>query len=465
MTHISLSENTLAEQPALEWFRELGYEVAFGPEISPGGLYPERKSFSEVVLKGRLHETLERLNPHLPNDAIDDALHQLLKFDSPNMFVNNHRFHLIAVNGVKVDVTTPEGERRGDFAKVFDFDEPENNDFLVVNQFTVIEGEHNRRPDVVVFVNGLPLGVIEVKNPASNERPVEAFRKNINTYKKDIPELFHYNEIIVVSDLLEAKHGTLTADWDWFTPWRIINEGVKPPEGMPELEILIKGIFDKKRFMDIVQNFILYETHRDTIVKKMAMYHQYYGVNRAIKETLRATATGGDRKIGVVWHTQGSGKSLSMVFFTAKIIKYPELENPTVLVLTDRNDLDNQIYKDNFCKAKDLIPYPKQAESIEDLKDKLNIPAGGIIFTTIQKFQTKNEERYPLLSERKNIIVIADEAHRSQYRILAGNVRQALPNASFIGFTGTPIELEDRSTRVTFGDYISVYTMRQSHHQ
>jgi type I restriction enzyme R subunit len=260
----------------------------------------------------------------------------------------------------------------------------------------VIDGEHNRRPDVIVFVNGLPLAVLEVKNPAGYERPLDAFRKNITTYKKEIPELFHYN-------------------------------------------------------------FILFETDGGKIIKKMAMCQQYYGVNHAIKETIRATAEEGNRKIGVIWHTQGSGKSLSMVFFTAKIIKHPTLENPTVLVLTDRNDLDNQIYKDNFCKAVDLIPYPKQAESIEELKQKLNIPAGGIVFTTIQKFQTKNGEEYPLLSERRNIVVIADEAHRSQYRKLAGNVRQALPNASFIGFTGTPIELEDRSTRVTFGDYFGTY--------
>lgn len=462
MNPITLSEDTLAEQPALEWFRELGYEIKFGPDISPGGTHPERDSHGDVVLKGRLRAALERLNPHLPMDAIEDAMHHLLNLDSPNMFVNNHRFHLMATNGVKVEITTPEGERRGDFVRVFDFDNPENNDFLVVSQFTVVSGEHKRRPDVVVFVNGLPLAVIEVKNPASNERPIEAFRKNIATYKKEIPELFHYNEIIVVSDLLEARHGTLTADWDWFTPWRVIEENVKPPSEMPELEIMIKGIFEKSRFLDIVQNFILFETHKDNVIKKMAMYHQYHGVNRAIRETLRATAEDGDHKIGVIWHTQGSGKSLSMVFFTAKIIKYPELQNPTVLVLTDRNDLDNQIYKDNFCKASDIIPYPKQAETIEDLKDKLNIPAGGIIFTTIQKFQTKNGERYPLLSERRNIIVIADEAHRSQYKILAGNVRQALPNASFIGFTGTPIELEDRSTRVVFGDYISVYMMKQS---
>lgn len=462
MSPISLSEDTLAEQPALEWFRELDYDVAFGPDISPGGLYPERDSYSEVVLKRRLRKALERLNPHLPDDAIEDALHQLLTLDSPNLYVNNHRFHLMAVNGVNVEVTTPDGERRGDLARVFDFDHPENNDFLVANQFTVVDGEHNRRPDVVVFVNGLPLGVLEVKNPASNERPVEAFRKNIVTYKKEIPELFHYNEIIVVSDLLEARHGTLTADWDWYTPWRVIEDDIKPPEDLPELEVMIKGIFEKARLLDLIQNFILFETHRDTVIKKMAMYHQYHGVNRAIQETLRATAERGDRKIGVIWHTQGSGKSLSMVFFTAKIIKHPALENPTVLVLTDRNDLDNQIYKDNFCKAVDLIPYPKQAETIEDLKQKLTIPAGGIIFTTIQKFQTQNGSKYPLLSERKNIIVIADEAHRSQYRVLAGNVRDALPNASFIGFTGTPIELEDRSTRVTFGDYISVYMMRQS---
>ena len=462
MNPVTLTEDTLAEQPALEWFRELGYEVAFGPYISPGGLRPERESFSDVVLKRRLRSALEKLNPHLPQEAIEDALHQLLSHDSPNTFVNNHQFHRIAVNGLKVEITTAEGERRGDFAKVFDFDSPANNDFLVVNQFTVIEGEHNRRPDVVVFVNGLPLAVLEVKNPAGYERPLDAFRKNITTYKKEIPELFYYNEVIVVSDLLEARHGTITADWDWFTPWQVLEEGIKPSDDTPELEIMIKGMFDKSRLLDLIQNFILFETNGGKIIKKMAMYHQYYGVNRAINETVRATAEEGDRKIGVIWHTQGSGKSLSMVFFTAKIIKHPALENPTVLVLTDRNDLDNQIYKDNFCKAEDLIPYPKQAESIEDLKQKLNIPAGGIVFTTIQKFQTKNGEEYPLLSERRNIVVIADEAHRSQYRKLAGNVRQALPNASFIGFTGTPIELEDRSTRLTFGNYISVYMMKQS---
>lgn len=462
MNPVILTEEKLAEQPALEWFKELDYEVAFGPDISPGGLRPERESFSDVVLKRRLHSALEKLNPHLPEEAIEDALHQLLSLDSPNMFVNNHQFHRLAVNGVKVEITTAEGERRGDFARVFDFDNPANNDFLVVNQFTVIEGEHNRRPDVVVFVNGLPLAVLEVKNPAGYERPRDAFRKNITTYKCEITELFYYNEAIVVSDLLEARHGTVTAGWDWFMPWRVLEEDVEPSGDMPELEIMIKGMFEKSLFLDLIQNFILFETDGGKIIKKMAMYQQYYGVNRAIKETIRATAEEGDRKIGVIWHTQGSGKSLSMVFFTAKIIKHPALENPTVLVLTDRNDLDNQIYKDNFCKAVDLIPYPKQAESIDDLKQKLNIPAGGIVFTTIQKFQTKNSEEYPLLSERRNIVVIADEAHRSQYRKLAGNVRQALPNASFIGFTGTPIELEDRSTRVTFGDYIGTYLMPQS---
>ncbi len=462
MTSATLSEDVLAEQPALAWFQELDYEVAFGPDISPGGLFPERDSYSDVVLKRRLRAALERLNPHLPDDAVEDAMHQLLTLDSPNLYVNNHRFHVMAVNGVKVEITTPEGERRGDLARVFDFENPENNDFFVVNQFTVVDGEHNRRPDVLIFVNGLPLVDIEVKNPVGYERAKEAFTKNIKVYKSEIPQLYHYNEILVASDVKEARHGTLTADWDWYTPWRVIENGMEPPDSRPELEVMIKGIFEKSRLLDIIQNFILFETHRDTVVKKMAMYHQYHGVNRAMQETLRATAEEGDRKIGVIWHTQGSGKSLSMVFFTAKIIKHPALENPTILVLTDRNDLDNQIYKDNFAKAMDLIPYPKQAEDIEDLKQKLNIPAGGIIFTTIQKFQTKNGEKYPLLSERKNIIVIADEAHRSQYRLLAGNVRDALPNASFIGFTGTPIELEDRSTRVTFGDYISVYMMRQS---
>lgn len=458
---MQLTEDNLAEQPALEWFRELGYETAFGPDISPGGSRPERASFDQVVLVGRLQKALARLNPHLPAEALEDALHQLLHLDSPNLIENNKRFHSFVREGVKVEVVNSEGERVGDYAQIFDFDNVENNDFLVVNQFSVVSGENKRRPDIVVFVNGLPIAVLELKNPGSELGTVKTGFKQLRKYKLQISELFHYNEIMITSDLLNARHGTLTGGWEFFFPWKTIAGEETPPKDSPELEVMIHGIFEKSRLLDLIKNFVVFESDGGSIIKKMAMYHQYHAVNAAVEETIRAASMEGDRRAGVVWHSQGAGKSLSMVFYAAKIMQHPAMENPTLLVLTDRNDLDQQIYE-NFCKVADLIRYPKQAESIEDLKEKLSVPAGGVIFSTIQKFMTKRGEHYPLLSERRNIIVIADEAHRSQYRELAANVRDGLPNASFIGFTATPIELDDRSTRTVFGNYISIYPINQA---
>ena len=458
-----INEN-LVEQAALQWFSELGYEVAFGPDISPGGERPERDSFGEVVLAGRLRAALRRLNPLLSDEAVDDALHQVFHLDSPNLAENNRRFHAMLRDGVKVEVVTSEGEGRGDLARLFDYNEPENNDWLVVNQFTVVVGEDNRRPDIVVFINGLPLGILELKNPLVEQATVKGAFQQLQTYKQEIPDLFQYNEVLVVSDSIEARHGTITSDWERLAPWRTIEGENDAPEDLPHLEVLICGVFEKRRFLNLVQNFVVFESDGDRLYKKMAMYQQFHAVNAAVEETIRATCSDDEPRVGVIWHTQGSGKSLSMVFYAAKVMRHPAMNNPTVLVLTDRNDLDNQIYR-NFCLAQDLIPYPKQAESVEDLKQLLTVPAGGVIFTTVQKFKPKEGENYPLLSERRNIIVIADEAHRSHYNFMRGYaryIREGLPNAAFIGFTGTPIELEDRSTRQVFGDYISIYDIQRS---
>lgn len=459
----SINES-LIEQAALQWLAELGYETAFGPEISPGGERPERESFRDVVLAGRLRAALARLNPHLPEEALEDALQQVLHLDSPNLAENNRRFHWMLRDGVKVEVVSPEGERRGDFARLLDFAEPGNNDWLAVNQFTAVTGEYNRRADVVVFVNGLPLAVIELKNPADQSATVKGAYQQLQTYMREIPELFHYNEVLVVSDSTAARHGTITSSWERFAPWRTIEGERDAPADLPQLEVLLRGIFEKRRFLDLVQNFVVFERDGDRLYKKMAMYHQFHGVNAAVAATLRATRPEADRRVGVIWHTQGSGKSLSMVFYAAKLLRHPEMNNPTIVVLTDRNDLDQQIYE-NFLRAEELVPYPKQAESVEDLKRLLSVPAGGVIFTTVQKFQPEEGGRYPLLSERSNIVVIADEAHRSHYNFMSGYaryIREGLPNAAFVGFTGTPIELEDKSTRQVFGDYISVYDIQRS---
>jgi type I restriction enzyme R subunit len=455
---------SVVEQAALAWLEELGYETAFGPEISPGGGHPERESFSDVLLLKRLREALARINPHLPDDAVEEALRKVRHIDAVALEENNRRFHKLLRDGVPVDVVEPSGDRRGDIAWLFDFDEPKNNDWLAVSQFTVAIGEFNRRADIVVFVNGLPLAVMELKNPTDEQATVEHAYRQFQTYKTEIPELFHYNEMLVVSDATEARHGTITSEWERFAPWRWIEPGVDPPEGTPALEVLVRGMLEKGRLLDLVRNFVVFESDKARLSKKMAMYHQFHGVNAAVRETVRASAPGGDKKVGVLWHTQGSGKSLSMVFYTAKVMRQPELRNPTVVVLTDRNDLDQQIYG-NFLRAKDIIPYPKQAETVENLKELLRVPAGGVVFSTVQKFDPGEGHEFPVLSERDNIIVIADEAHRSHYNFMTGfarYIRQALPNASFMGFTGTPVELADRSTRQVFGDYISVYDVERS---
>ncbi|NBP89554.1 MAG: type I restriction endonuclease subunit R, partial [Planctomycetia bacterium] len=350
---------------------------------------------------------------------------------------------------------------------VIDFDNPDNNDWHVINQFTVTEGTNNRRPDVLVFVNGLPLAVIELKNPAQEQSDIWSAYKQLQTYKEQIPSLFNYNELLVISDGTQARIGSLTANKEWFKVWRTVDGTTDASAAIPELETLIQGVFEKSRFLDLVRDFVAYdEDDKGRTAKIVAGYHQFHAVKAAVAETVRASQADGDRRAGVVWHTQGSGKSFSMLFYAGRISRNAEMQNPTVVVLTDRNDLDDQL-GGQFARCSDLLNQkPRQAESRSQLRELLQVASGGVVFTTIQKFMPEEKgDKMPVLSDRKNIVVIADEAHRSQYDLIDGlarNMRDALPNASFIGFTGTPIEQNDANTRAVFGDYISVYDIQQA---
>ena len=488
---------SLVEQAAIKWFKDLGYEYSHGSQISSD----DRKDTTEVVLNKVLMDSLKNINSEVRESCIEDAYRILKTFNYPTIENNNKDLHDLIINGVKVTYNDESGEEIGEIVKVIDYEEITNNSFVVCNQVT-IKGEHTPRiPDILIYINGLPIAIFELKNPLDENATIEGAYRQINLYKKDIPDLFYYNEICVISDSTQSKAGTLSANYERYSAWKSIDDG-KIVKDKTSLEVLIKGMFQKERLLDIIRYFITFEDgsvvvkkkkskkvnndkkeKKKVLIKKMAMYHQYYGVNDAIKETLRATGVNGDKKIGTYWHTQGSGKSLSMVFYTGKIRQVKVLENPTIVVITDRNDLDDLLYE-TFCMASDLIAYPIQANSVENLQGNLDdLPAGGIIFTTIQKFQSEKGDTegldvnkklkkiitsgndYPLLSDRSNIIVMCDEAHRSNYDFLDGfakNIRQGLPNASFIGFTGTPIDFEDKSTLQVFGDYISVYDMKQA---
>jgi len=464
MTTKVLTES-IVEEAAIDWFRGLGYQYLAGPDIACDGSHPERESYADVLLGERLRSALVSLNPDIPAEALEDAFKKVTRPDSPSLIANNRRFHKMLTEGVDVEYRNEEGRIVGDKVWLVDFTHPESNDWLVLNQFTVIEGQQNRRPDLVVFVNGLPLAVIELKNPADENATITAAYNQFQTYKMDIPSLFLYNELLVISDGTEARVGMLTSGWEWFLPWRTSDSVTIEQKDVPELEVLLNGIFENSRFLDLVRHFILFEVDGPKITKKMAAYHQYHAVNAAVAATVKAISPEGDRRVGVVWHTQGAGKSLTMVFYAGKIILHTAMENPTLVLLTDRNDLDQQLF-DNFAVAQDLLRQePEQAESREHLRKLLTVASGGIIFTTIQKFLPGNGDRFPVLSDRRNIVVIADEAHRSQYDFIDGlarNMRDALPNASFIGFTGTPIEKADRSTPAVFGDYISIYDIQQA---
>ena len=487
MTTITEAE---VEQAALEWLSSLGWQAAHGSDIAPDTPDAERADYGQVVLQQRLRDTLAELNPRLPAAALDDAFRKLTRPDGSTLEARNREFHRMLVNGVEVEYREAEGRVRGDQVRVIDFDDPANNDWLAVNQFSVTEDRNTRRPDVVLFVNGLPLGIIELKNPADEDATIWTAYQQLQTYKVDLPSLFSMNEALVVSDGNEARVGTLTSGREWFKPWRTITGETLADPHVTELQVMLEGVFHPRRFLALVRDFIVFEDDGSgALVKKMAGYHQFHAVRVAVDETLRAAKllrvelrtaerrtgyeTGrmpggepGDRRIGVVWHTQGSGKSLTMAFYTGAAIREPAMENPTVVVLTDRNDLDDQLFG-TFSRCQDLLRQPpSQAESRADLRSKLSVNVGGVVFTTIQKFFPEERgDTHPTLSNRRNIVVIADEAHRSQYDFIDGyarHMRDALPNASFVGFTGTPIELQDANTRAVFGDYISIYDIQRS---
>ena len=473
------------EAAALAWLAGVGWRVANGPELMSG----ERDGYGVVVLEGRLRDAIARLNPQLPTEAQDDAFAKLTRPTGASLVARNREFHRMLVNGVTVEYRNDDGAIQGAQAKVIDFDDAAANDLLAVSQFTVTENRNTRRADVVLFVNGLPLGIIELKNPAADAGIWDAWNQ-LQTYKDELPALFAMNELMIVSDGTQARIGTLTAGREWFKPWRATSgEGLADAHAL-ELQVMLEGVCYPDRLLSLLRDFIVFEDDGGSqAVKKMAGYHQFHAVRAAVQETLRAAglqqserqvaeAAGryesgrrpggqpGDRRIGVVWHTQGAGKSMSMACYAGAVARHPAMENPTIVVLTDRNDLDDQLFG-TFARCQDVLGQPPtQAESRADLRNKLSVQSGGVVFTTIQKFFPEERgDTYPSLSERRNIVVIADEAHRSQYDFIDGyarHIRDALPNASFIGFTGTPIELEDANTRAVFGDYISIYDIQRS---
>jgi type I restriction enzyme R subunit len=449
----------------LDILAEMGYSVKFGPDLAPDGLYPERKSYSDVILFERLSNAIAQLNSKIPIEIRESALKKFLHPESQTLVFNNRSFHKMIIEGIPVEYKRVDGTIAGDTVHVIDFENIENNEFLAVNQFTVIENNANRRPDVVIFINGIPLVVIELKNPADPNATILSAYNQFRTYKEQIPSLFNYNEFLIISDGIDARVGTISSDKERFMPWKILHGEGGELHKRSELETLLANVCNKNILLDLIRHFVVFEEDK-TIIKKMAAYHQYYAVNKAVERTLLATSPFGDKRCGVVWHTQGSGKSLSMVFYSGKLILSKELENPTIVVLTDRNDLDDQLYG-TFCRCKELLRQdPVQAESRDHLKELLKVASGGVIFTTAQKFLPDEKgDQYPLLTSRRNIVVIADEAHRSQYDFIDGfarHLRDALPNASFIGFTGTPIEKEDRSTPAVFGNYIDIYDIQQA---
>jgi type I restriction enzyme R subunit len=499
------------ETLAIEHMQSLGYHYVYAPDIAPDSATPERESFADVLLLARLRSALGRINPTLPAAALDEALKAIQRISSPELLANNEAFHRLLTEGVNVSYQK-DGNTRGDLVWLIDFANPDNNEFLVVNQFTVIENNQNKRPDLILFVNGLPLVVIELKNAADENTTLTSAYKQLETYKQTIPSLFTYNGFVVISDGLEAKAGSISAGLSRFMAWKSADGKTEASKLIGQLETLINGMLNKATLLDLIRHFIVFEksSKEDTAtgqisistVKKLAAYHQYYAVNAAVISTLRASAEAngvahapvsyglpdvrtqpkGDRKAGVVWHTQGSGKSLSMVFYTGKIVL--ALNNPTVVVITDRNDLDDQLF-DTFAASSQLLRQePKQVEDRQQLKELLKVASGGVIFTTIQKFQPEEGNVYETLSERRNIVVIADEAHRTQYgfkaktvedKNAAGDVigqkivygfakymRDALPNATYLGFTGTPIESTDVNTPAVFGNYVDIYDIAQA---
>jgi type I restriction enzyme, R subunit len=468
------NESTV-ELAAIEWLGQLGFEYLFGPDIAPGEPKVERSSFEQVVLPERVSVALSRLNPQASPEALAEALRQLTEPElHGNLLQANRTMHTLLTGGVRVELPDELGGTRAEHLQVIDFADAARNSFLAVNQFTVTEGQVERRPDLVLFVNGLPLVVLEFKNTRDERATIEKAFDQLQTYQLQLSKLMAYNALLVISDGIGARVGAVGAPFERFQPWKTVTGKEVLPES---LGTLIQGALQPAVLLDLMRFFTVFENDGAGLTKKVAAYHQYHAVLNAVRKTVEASGVDGDRKGGVVWHTQGSGKSLSMVFFAGKLVGQPELANPTIVVLTDRNDLDDQLFG-TFSRCADLLRQtPEQVSDRAALRTLLGErAAGGVVFTTIQKFMPEEKgDTFPTLSERTNIVVIADEAHRSQYGLkakvddkgrlgygFAKHIRDALPNATFLGFTGTPIELKDADTRAIFGDYIDVYDVQRA---
>lgn len=473
---VSITED-IVELAALETLQELGWSYLHGSVIAPDGSAPERRSFGDVVLVGRLEAAVARINPDAPEAARNEAMRRVLTGELPSLVEENRRIHKLLTEGVNVEFRGDDGKTASTKIWLIDLGNPDANDWLAVNQLVVVENRTNRRPDVILFVNGMPLAVLELKNAASQNATIADAFNQLQTYLHQIPSLFSTNAVLVTSDGMEARIGSITADAERFMPWRTVDGQDFAHRGTPELETLLRGVFTHENLLSLIRDFIVFGDKGEGPFKIVAGYHQFHGAQKAVRQAVEATRPDGDRKIGVIWHTQGSGKSLLMAFFAGLAVKSEALENPTLVVLTDRNDLDDQLFG-TFGLCRDLIRQnPEQADSRQDLKQLLDKAAGGVVFTTVQKFSPdRGEESFPLLSDRRNIIVIADEAHRSQYGFesklnretgfrrygYAHYIRQAMPNASFIGFTGTPIEAADINTPAIFGEYIDIYDISRA---
>jgi type I restriction enzyme, R subunit len=466
------TENNL-EQAVMEWFKDLGYQTLYGPDISPGGSFAERESFGDVVLYGRLHSALKRINRQYSDSTIDELVKKITRQKSLSVSQNNAVFQRLITDGIDVEIHQKNGSVKTEKAYIFDLTDIENNEFLTINQYTIIENGKERRPDVVVFINGIPLVVIELKNASNETVGIEEGFHQLQTYKKGIPTIFNYNAFLITSDGINAKVGTISSDFDRFMFWRTIDGSSEIPSSSSQLKVMLHGMMDKKRILDIISKYTFFVQEEDKFFKILAGYHQYFAVKKALYKTHLAVAENGDRKVGVIWHTQGSGKSFSMLMYARQLVL--ELNNPTIVIITDRNDLDDQLFS-TFSKSKDYLRQtPRQAENRHKLRDLLSVESGGVVFTTIQKFAPdESDQSVEALTKRKNVIVIADEAHRSQYGLeakekggkvsfgFAKHMRDALPNASFIGFTGTPVELSDKNTPALFGEYIDIYDLTQA---
>ena len=464
----SLIDEAAVERMTLDWFQGLGYSI--GNAEDPAFL-SQRANLGDCILRDRLESSIARINPQAQSSSLKEALRQALLVDSAHLLNNNHHFHRLLVDGIDCEIKRTDGSAGAEKVWLVDWTNPDNNDWLVLQQFTVVENNKKRRADLVVFVNGLPVCVIELKNPSSEQASIRQAFDQLRTYLSEIPTLFVCSELLIISDGIHARLGTISSDFERFLPWRTVDGEAIVPKDLPELEPLINGVFRKGFLLELIRNFVVFENFGTKQIKKVAGYHQFHAVRKAVACTVKAANPKGDRKIGVVWHTQGSGKSLTMVFYAGMLVKEPALENPTLVIVTDRDDLDGQLC-DTFGRCSELLRQkPKQADSRENLKELLKVNAGGIVFTTMQKFLAEAGEKFPELSPRRNIIVIADEAHRTQYGLrvkmdketgevtagFAANLRRALPNASFIGFTGTPVENRDHNTPLVFGNYIDTY--------